>query len=149
MVSRLEALVDAIGKLNGMDDPESRAYQLRNPLLLKALSLTRLQAQDEGGVRQFESLLGGYRAGLNDLHLKCAGLSRAKLNGKNSLEDLLGSLDIQHAIAVKRVVGFVQRAVKDGITEHEVWAGTRLQWFLEDFTKIEKMPGEKIAEKVS
>ncbi len=35
MVNRVEAIVDALGKVNGMANPTSEAYVLRNPLLIR------------------------------------------------------------------------------------------------------------------
>ena len=155
MLTRLEALADAIGKLNGMDDPESRAYRLRNPLLLRAYSLSRAQAQDAEGYREFDSLLSGYRAGLCDLEQKCTGRNRAKLKASDPLEALLGALghglngteysltraaaaaeatrDLDerakrgNPAAVRNVVLFLRRALDDG--DERICGRTPLSYF--------------------
>ena len=150
MLTRLEALADAIGKLNGMDDPESRAYRLRNPLLLRAYSLSRAQAQDAEGHREFDSLISGYRAGLCDLQQKCAGCNRAKLKGSDPLEALLGALGhglngVEYQVgnaphdlgekakrgnpaAVRNVVLFLRRALDDA--DERICGRTPLGYFL-------------------
>jgi hypothetical protein len=128
-LDKLEALADAIMKLNGWDDPTSQAYQDRNPLLLKAYSLSRAQAQDERGVRVFTSLLGGYRAALNDLFEKCGGRSRAKLMVDAPLRNLLGTYGLTHPIAHRRVTLFLRAALH--LEENVMHAGTPLGWFLE------------------
>lgn len=128
-MDRLEALADALMKLNGWDDPTSQAYQNRNPLLLKAYSLSRAQMQDERGVRIFTSFLGGYRAGLNDLFEKCGGRSRSKLATGAPLANLLGVMGAGHPIAQRRVTLFLRAAL--GLQDNDVHAGTPLGWFLQ------------------
>ncbi|HEV1286547.1 MAG TPA: hypothetical protein VNU44_14595 [Bryobacteraceae bacterium] len=128
-MDRLEALADAVMQLNGWADPTSQAYQDRNPLLLRAYSLTRAQAQDERGVRVFTSLLGGYRAALNDLFEKCGGQSRAKLAQEAPLKHLLAVLGAGHPVAERRVLLFLRAALH--LDERDVYAGTPLGWFLQ------------------
>ena len=125
-MDRLEALADALMKLNGWSDPSSQAYRNRNPLLLRAFSLSRAQAQDENGVRVFTSLLGGYRAALNDLYHKASGRSRAKLGPDDPLEDLLRLYGSEHADARRKAALFLQRALGDDT----VHVRTPLGWFL-------------------
>jgi hypothetical protein len=133
-MERLEALADAIMKLNGWSDPSSQAFQNRNPLLLRAYSLSRAQAQDEKGVRIFPSLLGGYRAALNDLFEKCdgeygQGRSRSKLDRTSSLQDLLR---VHHLhLAERKAVLFLQAALRDD----SVHGRTPLAWFLQTDAK--------------
>lgn len=128
-MDRLEALADAIMKLNGWADPTSQAYQDRNPLLLRAYSLSRAQAQDAQGIRVFTSLLGGYRAGLNDLFEKCGGGSRAKIDGDAPLQHLLGLYGVGHPLARKQAVLFLRRALPDAA--EAVHALTPIGWFLQ------------------
>ena len=112
--------------LNGWDVPESQAYRNRNPLLLRAFSLSRAVDQDDRGVRIFTSLLGGYRAALNDLYEKCDGGSRCKLGKDAPLKDLLGVYGLKHPQVHRKVVLFLRRATGDeAITER-----TPLEWFL-------------------
>lgn len=130
-MDRLEALADAIMKLNGWSDPSSQAYRNRNPLLLRAFSLSRAQAADARGVRIFDSLLGGYRAALNDLFEKCdgeygKGRSRSKLDRTSSLGDLLRVHQLH--LAERKVVLFLQAALQDDVAIH---GRMPIGWFLE------------------
>jgi hypothetical protein len=127
-MDRLEALADALMKLNGWSDPTSQAYRNRNPLLLRAYSLTRAQAQDERGVRVFTSLLGGYRAGLNDLFEKCGGRSRAKLATDAPLKNLLAVCGLPNPLAQRQIVLYLRAALD--LDEADLHAGTPLGWFL-------------------
>jgi hypothetical protein len=56
-MNKIEALADAISKLNGVGDPESVCYKYRNPGLLKAYSIKRAADQhaDDKGIRIFNS----------------------------------------------------------------------------------------------
>lgn len=132
-MDRLEALADALMHLNGWSDPTSQAYQDRNPLLLRAYSLSRMQAQDAKGVRVFTSLLGGYRAGLNDLYEKCGGRSRAKLDCGAPLGHLLGLYGLQHPLAVKQAVRFLRCALP--AEEDALHLLTPIGWFLQTSAK--------------
>lgn len=138
MIDRLEALADALMKLNGWDDPSSQAYRNRNPLLLKAYSLSRAQMQDERGVRIFTSLLGGYRAGLNDLFEKCGGRSRSKLAKDTPLRNLLGVMGAGNSVAERHVLSFLRRALP--AEKDAIYAGTPLGWFLQ--TSVESASGQ-------
>lgn len=130
-MDRLEALADALMKLNGWTDPTSQAYRNRNPLLLKAYSLSRVQEQDARGVRIFGSLLGGYRAGLHDLYEKCGGRSRAKLATDAPLRNLLGVYGAGHPVAERHVLVFLRAALQLDLATDDLHAGTPLGWFLQ------------------
>lgn len=140
MTDRLEALADAIANLNGWHDPSSEAYQLRNPLLLRAYSLSRMQEHDEKGRRRFESAMAGYRAGLYDLNLKCRGQSRSKLEETATLRELLGTYQLGNAIAVKRVRKWLSAALE--IEEYEIDGRLPVRWFVADGQHIQPLPGE-------
>lgn len=75
-MTRIEALLDAISACNGFRNPESHAYQARNPLMLK--EFTNGVYRDR--LRRFSSVLHGIQAGLFDLQVKCSGKSHAKLD---------------------------------------------------------------------
>lgn len=125
-MDRLEALADAIGYMNGMSDPDSEAYQLRNPGLLHALSLTRLQTMDDKGVRNFRKLEGGYKALVEDLKVKCGGKSRSKLTPDNALQDLLPLYGLKTKMAIDKALRFMRVALK----ENRLHGGTPICWFL-------------------
>lgn len=148
MIDRIEALADAIADLNGWGDPCSQAYQLRNPLLLRAFSLSRMQKQDEEGYRVFQSGVDGYKAGRHDLALKVSGVSRSGLGVDSTLRDLLASYKLQHVIAVKRCVQFLERALacSDGSIHDRMQIG----WFLEASANAPLAPlkGESFVQRV-
>jgi len=113
MVRRIEALADAIARLNQAWTPEADAYQLRNPLLIKSFARPGKHETDDKGRRIFESFLSGYKASLFDLDLKLRGKSRAGLTTESTLENLLGVYGIDSIAATDNIVAFVRRALKD------------------------------------
>jgi hypothetical protein len=127
-VKRIEALCDAIGRLNQISVPESLAYQIRNPLLLKSYAKLGRHFTNTDGLRVFGSLLAGMKAGLFDLELKLKGLSRAGLKPTDQLKNLLGCYNIHEKQAVDSIIAFVRRALKDDT----VSANTPLEFFLLD-----------------
>lgn len=140
----IEALADAIGKLNGMADPESDAYQLRNPGLLRAASIQsrRKQEANEGGLRRFSSMVAGYSCLVSELVERCSGRGerldrrRGTINGNSFKQEYLGGRLVVHmniteksplgdlleiyglGLARRQVVNFLRRALwNDCITE--------------------------------
>ena len=128
MVKRIESLADALGRLNGINNPDSLCYQLRNPLLLKSYAKLGRHSINTDGLRVFGSLLAGQKAGLFDLELKLKGLSRAGLKPTDQLRNLLGVYNIHEKAAIDNVVAFIRRALKDD----SVSANTSLEFFLAD-----------------
>ena len=126
-VNRLEALLDAIASLRGWSNPESDAYQLRNPLLVQSFSRPGKNSIDLEGRRMFESELAGLRAGLFDLELKCKGESRAGLKAGDALENLLRVMNLTEKLGQQQVVKFLRRALKDP----EITTTTPLSYFIE------------------
>lgn len=127
-VNRIEAVVDAIARLNSAHSPDSESYRLRNPLLIKSFARPGKHNTDEQGRRIFTSFLSGYKAGLFDLTLKISGNSRAGLKPTDRLENLLAVYGITHKLPVDNVVAFLRRALKDeSISRH-----TELSYFLEN-----------------
>src|SRR5260370_1179839 len=132
-VKRIEALADAIGFLNDVQNPESRAYQLRNPGLCRAYSFKQLKEVDKDGYRIFTSLIGGYRFLVQDLEWKCSGQTRAKgesgkLKPTSSLTDLLKSFRLSDIGNLMTAVDFLNRAL---MPEEAITATTELKFFIE------------------
>ena len=124
-IPRIHALVDAFSKMNGAGEPQSDAYRLRNPLLLKAFSPKH--ERDEKGLRRFRSLTSGIDNGIIDLQIKCSGKSFFKIGPNSTLKDLV-CLYGNPATAASYIVNFLRRALEDdSVTEQ-----TNLSWFLED-----------------
>lgn len=109
-MNRLESLVDAFANMNAMSDPKSRAYQNRNPLLLKAFSPKH--AKDADGYRIFRSFVSGYDNALIDLTIKCSGRSRFGLTPESPLVDLVKVFG-NPATAATFIVRFLRKALGD------------------------------------
>jgi hypothetical protein len=133
-IKRIEALADGIAYLNKAHEPNSDAFQLRNPGLVRAYSYRHLGEVDNKGRRIFTSIIGGYRFLIQDLEWKCSGQTRAKgftgkLSGLSTLNDLLksfnlGSLNDGHIFAL---LDFLNSALPGA----EIDAQTNLKFFLE------------------
>lgn len=126
-MNKIEALVDAIANLHGFPhNPESDAYRLRNPLLIRSFAKPGKHEMDEQGRRVFPSLLGGYKSAIFDVELKLRGQSRAGLKPDDKLENLLRVYGISQLGGMSNVVSFLRRALKDQNISKE----TPLSYFL-------------------
>lgn len=128
MVNRIEALFDAIASLKSWSNPDSDAYQLRNPLLVKSFSLPGKNVINDDGVRIFKSSLAGVRACLFDLEIKIKGESRAGIKRDDKLENILRVFNITELGGQQQVVKFLKRALKT----QDIKLTTPLTWFLEE-----------------
>ena len=122
-VRRLDALVDSFAHLNCWHSPSSDAYQLRNPLLLKAFSPKH--EKDEQGRRIFSSFASGYDNGLLDARIKCSGKSHSKLTPDSTLSDLV-CIYGNSIHATRTVKNFLRAALKD----ENIMESQPLGWFL-------------------
>jgi hypothetical protein len=127
MVNRIEAIVDALGKVNGMANPSSDAYLLRNPLLMRSFARPGKHETDDNGRRIFTSLLSGYKAAVFDVQLKVEGKSRAGLKPTDTVTNLLGVYGVKEILGIKAVVEFMRKALKDDTLSKD----TPLSYFLE------------------
>lgn len=122
---KIESLVLAIGKLNGcFDDPESKAFRLCNPLLLKTYRPEK--KVDSENYRVFSSVMGGFKAGVADLQAKSSGKNH-RLSDENSLRDLLVLYGFANEQTVKKIILFLRRSLQD----ENISANTPIKWFLE------------------
>ena len=122
---RFEILALSISKMNGAwDDPESRAFKLRNPLLLKTYRPEK--KFDSENYRIFTSLMGGFKAGIADLQAKCSGKNN-RLNSENVLRDLLAVYGFANEATARKITLFLRRALLD----ESVSLNTPISWFLE------------------
>lgn len=126
-IKKTEAIVDAIGALNGIHKPDSDAYQLRNPLLLKSFARPGKHDVDEEGRRVFDSLLGGYKSAEFDVKLKIEGKSNTGLQPTDKLRNLLGVYGIKQEQDILSVVYFLRKALSDKNVDQY----TPLSYFLE------------------
>ena len=113
MVNKIEALVDAISRLKGYDNPDSDLYAIRNPLGIQSFSRPGKNEIDEIGRRVFTTHLAGYRACLFDVELKVRGNSRAGIKVDDKLENLLRVFGLDQTLGQEQVVKFLKRALKD------------------------------------
>ena len=138
-VKRLEAISECIAELNNYRNPESLAYQLRNPGLCRAHSFKQLDKVDDNGYRIFTSLIGGFRFLDQDLHWKCEGKTRAKgehgrLKPTSNLADLLRAFKMTNLTQQIQAVTFINSALRTLGTPDEVTLKTELKFFLEGET---------------
>jgi hypothetical protein len=127
-ISRLETLVFALASLNGWQSPQSEAFQLRNPLLLKAFAPKH--DRNERGIRRFPSFAAGMDNSIIDVQIKCSGKSFSKLTPDNSLVDLVCVYGHTPA-AARAVKNFLRAALGD----ENIMESQKLGWFLESDTK--------------
>jgi hypothetical protein len=113
IVRKLEALLDAIGSLKGFSNPDSVAYQIKNPLLIKSFARPGKHNIDGEGRRIFESSQAGYKACWFDLDIKTRGESRAGLKPDDKLSNLLRVFGLTERLGQQQVVKFLRRALLD------------------------------------
>ena len=123
MMTRLEALLDAITASTGYLNPESEEYQCRNPLALKAF--LPQQKKTDSGLRIFDRFESGHKAALYDLQVKCGGDSRAKIETGSPLRHLIRCYSMPDAV-VDSVVEFLRKALGEDVS-----ADTPLHYFVE------------------
>lgn len=127
MSSRIEILVLAIGSCNAAFTPESKSFELSNPLMIRSFATVGKHETDGDGVRVFPSLINGLKAGFFDCQLKLSGKSRAGLSPTDTLESLLRVYGIREPGGVSKVISFLRRAAKNPDINKE----TPLSFFLE------------------
>lgn len=125
-INLIEALVDAIGHCNGINSPESEAYRLRNPLLLKSFARPGKHFLDDKGRRVFDSFQAGYKASCFDIQLKITGKSRAGLKPDDAIVNLLGCYGLKEKLAQDKIVNWLRKALQD----ISISANTPLAYFL-------------------
>jgi hypothetical protein len=128
MPSRIEALADAIMRMNGYHDPLSAAYRLRNPGMLRAFSAKH--NKDENGYRIFSSFPSGYDNLLLDLKIKCSGNSHSKLKPEDTLVNLVQCYGNPATAAT-----YIKKFLRHALADENIMETQKLGWFLEDQTK--------------
>ena len=120
MAKKIEALADSIAFVNQFHVPESKAYSLRNPGLLKAGSIDKMAQANDENLRIFSSHIGGYKALVDSLAFKC---QRFKLV---SLSELYTAYGVKTG-KLFEALDFLQRALQDDSIEHVTPAGFFLE----------------------
>jgi len=127
---KLEMIALAVGKMNGAwDDPDSKAFRLCNPLLLKTYRPEK--KVDSENYRIFTSVMGGFKAGIADLQAKSSGKNH-RLSDENSLRDLLVLYGFANEQTVKKIILFLRRSLQD----ENISANTPIKWFLETSVEV-------------
>jgi hypothetical protein len=124
-ITRLEALAGALARMNNFHDPFSKAYRLRNPLMLKAFSPKH--EKDEEGYRVFSSLSSGWDNGLLDLSIKCSGRSHARLTPDDTLVNLCLCYGYPKTAAT-----YLKKFIRHALDNENIMESQPLGWFLED-----------------
>jgi hypothetical protein len=117
-MKRIESLADALALLNDYHDPESEAYRLRNPGMLRSKAI--LGIADET-IRTFTCHQAGYKALTDSLRKQC---ERYK---EKTLKDGLTHHGHGSEPDVKTAVDFIKRATGD----KTIGANTKLGSFLD------------------
>jgi len=123
MVTRLEALADALIHFSRFKDPENEQYQSRNPGNLPATQ--PWHARNEQGRRIFKSMLDGYQALLFDLAAKCAGKNK-HLHPDSPLRML-----VTHYGQPSSAADFVARFLRRALHDQSIKPDTPLSFFIE------------------
>ena len=124
-ISRIEALMGAFAKMHGFHDPLSKAYKLRNPLMLKAFSPKH--EKDEEGYRMFNSLPSGWDNGLLDLKIKCSGASHSRLKSDDTLVNLVQCYGEPATSAT-----YIKKFLRHALLNENIMESQQLGWFMED-----------------
>ena len=134
---RFEALALAISNLNGgLNDPDSKAFKLHNPGLLKTYRPEK--KKDGDNYRIFTSVMGGFKALIAELQARCSGKNH-RLTPDNTLSDMLALYSVTDDRAIRQIVLFIRRALQDD----SVAASTRLAWFQETAEQSVEIEQEK------
>jgi hypothetical protein len=113
-IDKIEALVDSLAALSGAStNPDSHAYQTRNPIGLLNFGKPGKNEIDENGKRIFSTWLAGYRAATFDLTKKISGESRSGVKRDDKLANLLRVLGVTEKLGQTQIVRFLRRALKD------------------------------------
>lgn len=131
---KLEGLAVAIAKLNNAFIPDGECFFINNPLKVRSFARPGKHLITDSGLRIFPSILAGLKAGLFDLELKIKGQSRAGLKTNDELSALLGLYGAHTQEAVRIVISFLRRALKDDTIK----ASTPLSYFIEHTETVQE-----------
>jgi len=115
-INRIETIVDSIAFLHRAYQPDSEAYKLRNPMMLKNYSPPGKHKVDENGLRVFDSFLDGYKSGVYDVTIKLKGESNSGIKTSDTLRNLLAVFSINKEEDINTVVFFLRKAVSKEVT---------------------------------
>ena len=125
MLTRFDALVDAIVRYSGYTEPTSSLYRARNPGGLKAFSPKH--QKDVEGNRVFLTAIDGEQALHFDLNLKLTGQSQAHLEPTHTLVHLALSYNLEPTTA-----GAWLKFLRLALGDNSISAKTPLSYFLKE-----------------
>ena len=108
---RLEAIADAVAMYNHYAEPESEAYELRNPGMLIG----------EEGKRKFSCHRAGYASFLDRIQKYCLA------HPDENVVSLLDSLGIKMKQQQQQTIDFMARCANKTLSANE-----KLNWFIEE-----------------
>lgn len=128
--NKIEVLVDAISFARQAYRPDSLAYRIKNPILLKNFASYDVSETKDGviifkakngkykrvtedGFRVFDTLVGGYTAALDDIRIKVSGRSNSHLTPQSHLRNLLCVMGLNQESDQVQVVSFLKKATRD------------------------------------
>ena len=114
-INRIEAVVDSIAFLHRAHQPDSEAYKLRNPIMLKNYAPPGKHKVNESGYRVFDSYLGGYKSAVYDVTIKLKGESNSGIKTTDTLRNLLAVYGINREEDITTVVFFLRKAVSKDV----------------------------------
>jgi hypothetical protein len=114
-VQKTENLLFSIAYVHDYSNPQSEAFRLKNPLMLKSYSKAGKHSVNEQGIREFESHQGGIRAAAYDILLKISGNSNTGLKPSDTLKNLLKVYGISQEQSQMEVVFFLRKCVNKDI----------------------------------
>ena len=135
MAQKFEILALAISKLNGWDEPGTKSFSLRNPLLLRTYKPEK--KADSEHYRIFSTIMGGFKAGVAELSARCSGKNH-RLSSENTLRDLLALYGIRTDLALRKIVLFCQKALAD----ESICASTPLGFFQQEIVETQEVKAE-------
>lgn len=114
----------AVGKLNGAFEPGTKAFELKNPMLLKTYRPEK--KTDSEHYRVFTTFSGGIKAAISDVLAKTSGEPN-KLNEANTIRDLMHLYGFHTDLSFKPMVAYLKRAFSDP----DITPDTQISYFKE------------------
>ena len=126
-MSHAESIVLAIAALNDFHNPESHAFKLKNPMLLRSFAPDSRHSVDGDGVRVYKSAFSGLKSCVVDIDVKLSGKSVTGLRPDQTLQNLLKILGVK----TKEQQAFIVRFLREAIGDKNISLATPLRFFYE------------------
>lgn len=110
-INKVESLVDALAYANKAYQADSKAYKLRNPIMLRNFAPEGKHPVTEDGYRIFDSYLAGYKGAVWDISKKLAWTSNSGITNKHTLVNLLLVLGVKTEEDIMSVIYFLRKSI--------------------------------------